>query len=61
MKLIHVTGNSASYVSIALHEDDVWAIRVLAECAQGRKDFDDLTSEQQSELVKIAQVLLYKV
>lgn len=46
----HATGNTASYTMIDIPDEEAWVLRVLAECGTGRKDFADLTTEQQGIL-----------
>lgn len=58
---IHITFNSARYTAVSIPDEDCWAIRILAECAVGRKDFGDLNSEQAARLVEIAKILIAKV
>ena len=58
---IHITPNSARYTSIALHDDDLWTMRVLAECATGRKNFDDLSTAEAERLLHVAKHILSRV
>lgn len=58
---IFIGGNSAKYVTLEVPEEDAWTIRVLAECARGRRDFGDLTSEQCTRLAEIAKQLISRV